>query len=206
MKLKNEVLIWKLISLVAFGMLLAGGLWWLKQKSTWDQQSTFPDISSVDLASDKGIDYSKLRSQLQKHNWQGADQTTTEVLLKAFGPKSYATGHVNSQEAQFPPCQDIQTVDKLWMAASKGLLGFSAQQEVFKQAGGDYRLAYNKLQWQRPGGEWLIQYNYDGHREHFKPGYEPDYGNPDKGHLPTIERGYNFKYSLNDALVKCGIK
>ena len=206
MKLKNEVLIWKLISLVTFGMLLAGGLWWLKQKSTWDQQNIFPDISSVHLTSDKGIDYSKLRSELQNHNLQGADQITIEVLLKAFGPKSYTTGHVNSQEAQFPPCRDIQTVDKLWLAASKGLLGFSAQQEVFRQAAGDYRLAYNKLQWQRPGGEWLIQYNYDGHRERFKPGYEPDYGNPDKGHLPTLERGYNFRYSINDALARCGIK
>ena len=34
-----------------------------------------------------------------------------------------------------------------------------------------------------------MKYIYDGHRERFKPGYKPDYGNPDRGHLPTFERG-----------------
>jgi len=162
------------------------------------------DLSSVPLTSTKGVDYTALRYALQEHNWKQANEDTTEALLKAFGPNSDNTGHVDPQEAANPPCQDIKTVDQLWSKASDGYLGFTAQRQILKQAE-VYHQGYNKMQWQRPGGEWLIQYSYDGHRERFKPGYEPNYGNPDKGHLPTFERGYNFKYSFDGTLAKCGL-
>jgi len=166
--------------------------------------SSNSDLSSVPLNSARSVDYSDLRYDLQKHNWQRANEDTMEALLKAFGPNSNKTGHIDFKEAANPPCQDLKTVDQLWSKASNGNLGFAAQRQVLKQSG-DYRQAYNQMQWQRPGGEWLIQYTYDGHREHFKPGYEPDYGNPDKGHLPTFERGYNFKYSFDGTLASCGL-
>ena len=138
-------------------------------------------------------------------NWKQANEETTEALLLAFGSKSNQTGHVDIQEANNPPCSDLKTIDQLWTKASKGNLGFTAQRQVLREFGNDYRQAYNKMQWQRPGGEWLIQYSYDSHREKFKPGYEPDYTNPDKGHLPTFERGYNFQYSFDATLAKCGL-
>jgi len=162
------------------------------------------DLSSVPLTSTKGVDYTALRYALQEHNWKRANENTTQALLKAFGPNSDKAGHIDPQEAASPPCQDIKTVDQLWSKASNGNLGFTAQRQILKQAG-DYHQAYNKMQWQRPGGEWLIQYTYDGPRERFKPGYEPNYGNPDKGHLPTLERGYNFKYSFDATLANCGL-
>ena len=47
--------------------------------------------------------------------------------------------------------------------------------------------------------------HYDDRREKFKPGYEPDYSNPNKGNLPTFERSYNFQYSFDATLAKCGL-
>ena len=229
---KNETPILVIALLITVG-LVGGGIWWFtrssginlsKSDSTASNSSqsspssqpnqsgsnsspasTSDTLASVPLTSSKGVDYTALRQDLQSHNWKQANEDTTEALLKAFGPNSEQTGQVEIQEAAVPPCQDLKTIDQLWSKASNGNLGFTAQRQILQQSGNDYHKAYNQLQWQRPGGEWLIQYTYDGHRERFKSGYEPDYGNPDKGHLPTFERGYNFKYSFDGSLAKCGL-
>lgn len=223
---KNDTPALILALLITLG-LLGAGYWWFTHKpsvnvsqsnnststpstsntaSNSNQSNTSnSDLASVPLISGRGVDYTTLRNDLQSHDWKKANEQTTEDLLKAFGLNSDKTGNVDPQEAANPPCADLKTVDQLWSKASNGNLGFTAQRQVLQQAGNDYRKAYNEMQWQRPGGEWLIQYTYDGHREHFKPGYEPDYGNPDKGTLPTFERGYNFKYSFDGTLSKCGL-
>jgi hypothetical protein len=217
---KNETPVLVLALVITIG-LIAGGLWWFTQNSglgqlgkstshTGDSSQRSEDNSQQSnpsnnsLISAKGVDYSNLSNDLQAHNWKKANIDTTEDLLKAFGANSQRTGHVDPTEAANPPCQDLRIIDQKWSKASNGNLGFAAQRQILKQAGNDYHQAYNQMQWQRPGGEWLIQYTYDGHRENFKPGYEPDYGNPDKGHLPTFERGYNFSYSFDGTLAKCG--
>ncbi len=220
---KNETPVLVLALLITMGM-ISGGLWWFSHNSginlsqlgnsksalsNSSQKSganlAQSNTSSTDLISTRGVDYTALSHDLEEHNWKQADFDTTEDLLKAFGSNSERTGNVDPQEAANPPCQDIKIVDQLWSKASHGNLGFTVQRQILKQSGSNYHQAYNQMQWQRPGGEWLIQYSYDGHREKFKPGYEPDYGNPDKGHLPTFERGYNFKYSFDGTLAKCGL-
>lgn len=223
---KNDTPALILALLITLG-LLGAGYWWFTHKSSVNvsqsnnststpstsntasnsnqSNTSNSDLASVPLISGRGVDYTTLRNDLQSHDWKKANEQTTEDLLKAFGLNSDKTGNVDPQEAANPPCADLKTVDQLWSKASNGNLGFTAQRQVLQQAGNDYRKAYNEMQWQRPGGEWLIQYTYDGHREHFKPGYEPDYGNPDKGTLPTFERGYNFKYSFDGTLSKCGL-
>jgi len=214
---RNETPVLVLALLITIGV-ICGGLWWFTHNSGFNlsqlgnsksasfnssqKSSSNSEQSSI---SERGVDYTALSHDLQARNWKQSNVDTTEDLLKAFGPNSERTGHVDPQEAGLPPCQDIKTVDQLWSEASNGNLGFTAQRQILKQAGENYHQAYNQMQWQRPGGEWLIQYSYDGHREQFKPGYEPDYGNPDQGHLPTFERGYNFKYSFDGTLAKCGL-
>lgn len=217
---KNETPVLFLSLLISIA-LLGGIAWWVfksydlsklisststsKNSTSQSESKLANDSSSSSLNSTRGVDYTYLRQDLQQHNWKQANEDTTEALLKAFGSKSNQTGNVDVQEAANPPCSDLRTIDQLWSKASSGNLGFTAQRQVLREFGNDYRQAYNKMQWQRPGGEWLIQYIYDGHREKFKPGYEPDYGNPDRGHLPTFERGYNFQYSFDGTLAKCGL-
>lgn len=223
---KNETPILILSLLITIAFLGGIGLWVLKSydlsklsnatptaknsipqpESQLDKSSSFnSDLSSLPLNSPRGVDYKVLRQDLQQRNWKRANEETTEALLKAFGSKSNQTGHVDIQEAANPPCADLKLIDQLWTKASNGNLGFTAQRQILRESGNDYRQAYNKMQWQRPGGEWLIQYIYNGHRENFRPGYEPDYDNPDKGHLPTFERGYNFQYSFDATLAQCGL-
>jgi hypothetical protein len=223
MAAKNETHVLILTLVITIGT-IGAGLWWFTHNSrinlsqlsaskpdsnNFHQQSGAikeqSNASSSQDISTRGVDYTDVKHDLQAHNWKQANIDTTEDLLKAFGSNSQRTGHVDPQEAANPPCQDIKILDQLWSKASNGNLGFTAQRQILQQAKNNYHQAYNQMQWQRPGGEWLIQYIYDGHRENFKPGYEPDYGNPDKGHLPTFERGYNFKYSFDGTLAKCGL-
>lgn len=224
---KSETPILLLTFIITIG-LLCGVIWWFSRgginvsqlaNSTPTPSDSSPqseaksekagsptsDLSSVPLTSDRGISYIPLRRSLEEKNLKQANEETTEALLKAFGAKSNQTGNVDIQEAANPPCSDIKTVDQLWSKASNGNLGFTTQRQILRETGDDYRQAYNKMQWQRPGGEWLIQYVYDGRRANFKPGYEPNYTNPDKGNLPTFERGYNFQYSFDGTLAKCGL-
>lgn len=223
MAAKNETHVLILTLVITIGT-IGAGLWWFTHNSginlsqlgvskpdsnNFHQQpgavKEQSNASRSQEISNRGVDYTDLSHDLQARNWKQANIDTTEDLLKGFGSNSQRTGHVDPQEAANPPCQDLKIVDQLWSKASNGNLGFTAQRQILQQAGNNYHQAYNQMQWQRPGGEWLIQYIYDGHRENFKSGYEPDYGNPDKGHLPTFERGYNFKYSFDGTLAKCGL-
>jgi hypothetical protein len=41
----------------------------------------------------------------------------------------------------------MKTVDQLWSKASNGNLGFTTQRQILREAGDDYRQAYNKMEW-----------------------------------------------------------
>lgn len=161
--------------------------------------------SAITLDSKRNVDYTKLREDLQQKNLEAADRETYLRLLDAAGPKAQAQGFTPQDEMENFPCTDLRTVDSLWSAASDGKLGFTAQQQILR-ALGDYRKMYDQVGWQKQNGEWLIEWNYNPQtkRMEYKPGKEPNFKNPRPGHLPTMERGYNFDISLNAALNRCG--
>uniref|UniRef100_A0A832M4P3 GUN4 domain-containing protein n=1 Tax=Oscillatoriales cyanobacterium SpSt-402 TaxID=2282168 RepID=A0A832M4P3_9CYAN len=161
-------------------------------------------LEQVPLESDRGVDYRKLREYLQQRNWKAADQETYERLLDAAGPKAQSQGFTPQDEMDRLSCKDLRTVDQLWSNASNGRFGFTSQQNILR-ALGDYRKMYAQVGWQRSSGEWLIEWNYDPQtrRINYRPGKEPDFTSPPSGHLPTVERGYNFDVSLDAALKRC---
>jgi GUN4-like len=161
-------------------------------------------LNQVALESDRNVDYRKLRDNLQQKNWKAADRETYQRLLDAAGPKAQASGLIPKEEMDLLPCKDLGTVDQLWSTASNGKFGFAAQQSVLK-ALGDYRKMYDEVGWQNRSGEWLIEWSYNPQikRMDYKPGKEPNFINPPAGHLPTVERGYNFDSSLDAALKRC---
>ena len=87
-----------------------------------------------DLRSEKGIDYSKLRDLLAAQNWEEADKETYEVMIKAVGKKS-GDWFTRDELLNFP-CQDLRTIDQLWVQYSKGRFGFSVQKEIYLSVGG----------------------------------------------------------------------
>lgn len=168
--------------------------------------SSSSPLAQASIPNNGKLDYAKLRADLQQKAWKAADRDTYELMLQVAGPKAQAKGIIPKDEMETLSCTDLKTIDSLWSAASEGQLGFTAQQEILR-AQGDYRKMYAQVGWQAPTGEWLIEWSYNPKtkRMDYQPGQEPNFKNPPPGHLPTVERGYNFDVSVNAALQRCGI-
>ncbi|MBO1047666.1 MAG: GUN4 domain-containing protein [Dolichospermum sp. DEX182a] len=131
-----------------------------------------PPIDTDDLGSEKGIDYSKLRYLLAAQNWEEADKETYEVMIKAVGKKS--DEWFTSDELLNFPCQDIRTIDQLWVNYSNGRFGFSVQKEIYLSVGGKPRRYEDEafsIFCRTVGWEW-DSINYDSG----KRGYFPTVG------------------------------
>ncbi|ACC81027.1 GUN4 domain-containing protein [Nostoc punctiforme] len=107
--------------------------------------------------SNKGIDYTQLRDLLAQHQWKEADIETTKIMLKVMN-KNY-WNEVYKEDIDNFSCQDLHTIDQLWDQYSYGYFGFTVQQTIWSEMGGqvDYetekRLG-DRLGW-RKEGNWL---------------------------------------------------
>lgn len=97
-----------------------------------------------DLSSEKGIDYHKLQQLLKAGDWKAADQETYEVMIRALGKKP--GDYFTREELLNFPCQDLRTIDTLWVKYSQGRFGFSVQKQIYVECGA-------KLDGQYPGGK-----------------------------------------------------
>ena len=80
------------------------------------------------------------------------------------------------------PCQDLGTIDKLWVKYSGGKFGFSVQKQIYQDLGGtkDYdekvwKSFGDKVGW-RKGGSWLSYSDLTFSEGHYM------------GHLPGAPR------------------
>jgi hypothetical protein len=89
------------------------------------------------LESERGIDYTHLRDLLQAQKWQQADHETLATMLKATGPEAEEELYLrlDHEITQFP-CQDLCTIDQLWVNFSGGKFGFSVQRQLWVEVGG----------------------------------------------------------------------
>lgn len=168
--------------------------------------STANSNDQASISNNSQLDYTQLQQALQQKNWKAADRATYELMLQAAGRKAQAKGIIPKDEMAKLPCGELKTIDNLWTKVSNDQQGFSVQQDILR-AQGDYRKMYAQVGWQSAAGEWLIDWNYNPQtkRMEYHPDKEPKFKNPPAGHLPTVERGYNFDVSLNAALQRCGI-
>jgi hypothetical protein len=87
----------------------------------------------VELKSEKGIDYTRLRALLEAGEWKAADQETADKMLKAIGKDRWSK--VQSSDLLNFPCADLTTIDHLWNRYSNGKWGFSVQKEIYVECG-----------------------------------------------------------------------
>jgi len=168
--------------------------------------NTFNSLDQVELTTTRHVDYTQLQNYLQSKDWQAADRETYLRLLDVAGSKAQALGWTPQDEMDTLSCVDLRTIDQLWTIASDNKLGFSIQRKILKDDNSDYRKMYDQVGWQTLTGEWLIQWNYNQQtkRYEYKPGKEPNFKTFPLGHLPTVERGYNFDVSIDGRLAQCG--
>ncbi|WP_066379768.1 MULTISPECIES: GUN4 domain-containing protein [unclassified Anabaena] len=103
------------------------------------------------------IDYSLLQNLLAQSEWQEADIETARLMLQVMG-KSY-WNEVYQEDILNFSCQAFHTIDQLWKQYSHGCFGFSVQQSIWEEMGGqvDYetdKKLGDRLGW-RQQGKWL---------------------------------------------------
>jgi len=139
-----------------------------------------PVSPEVQLKSDVGMDYSKLRDLLNAGKWEEADKETARVMFRVAEREE--EGWLDVQAIKYFPCADLRTIDQLWVKYSEGRFGFSVQKRIY-QSLGDTR-QFNRKIWEafgdkvgwRKGGSWL--YYKDITLEIKAP----------EGHLPLLKK------------------
>jgi uncharacterized protein YjbI with pentapeptide repeats len=82
----------------------------------------------VELKSETGTDYSKLRDLLSECRWKAAQHKTHELIANLQGEGVY---YLNPEALADIPCTDLVTIDRLWFEYSWGQFGFSIQKEIW---------------------------------------------------------------------------
>lgn len=116
---------------------------------------------SVQLKSARGVDYTNLRDLLAAGKWKEADKETRKVMLKATRQEDQ--GYFTSESIDNFPCDDLRTIDQLWVKYSQGRFGFSVQKKIWLAEGGkiDYETECKLgdrvgwLRWVSYSEEWL---------------------------------------------------
>ncbi|MGB7442895.1 MAG: serine/threonine-protein kinase [Coleofasciculaceae cyanobacterium] len=88
----------------------------------------------VTLASEKGVDYSRLKELLTAQKWLEADQETRQKMLQVMGKQEQ--GYLENEDIKQFPCHDLSTIDQLWMHYSNAHFGFSQQKHIWLEVGG----------------------------------------------------------------------
>jgi len=109
--------------------------------------------NDVPLVSARGVNYKKLRDLLAAEKWKEADQETANCMLKVAGE---IVGLGRKSIDNFP-CEDLRTIDQLWVKHSNGKFGFSVQKQIYQSLGAtriNHEEFGDRVGW-RQGGKWL---------------------------------------------------
>ena len=104
-----------------------------------------PQTASTDeLVSERGIDYTKLQDLLKAQDWKAADQETAARMFELAGtPMVELAGQkvpsrfmmLKVKDVKNFPCQDLRSIDQLWVKYSQGKFGFSVQIKIYVECG-----------------------------------------------------------------------
>ncbi|MEG5135868.1 MULTISPECIES: serine/threonine-protein kinase [unclassified Microcoleus] len=114
----------------------------------------------INLISAKGVDYGKLDRLLASEKWQEADHETKNKMLEAAGRTGERWFRI--EDIDRFPCEDLRTIDQLWVKYSNGLFGFSVQKRIYESLGGSgeydqkiWEAFGDRVGWRVNRREWL---------------------------------------------------
>ena len=112
-------------------------------------------LAEVELVSAVGMDYSKLRDFLATGKWKEADDETLRVMLAVA--KREQQGWLDRESIESFPCEDLRTIDQLWVKHSDGRFGFSVQKKIWEEVGGSPQAGVDE--WRRFGDrvQWCVE-------------------------------------------------
>jgi uncharacterized caspase-like protein len=89
----------------------------------------------VELVSAKGIDYRELENLLKAQEWRKADELTAKLMYQVANREQ--KGWLDTEQIKAFPCEDLGTIDRLWVHYSNSKFGFSIQKKVWLECGGE---------------------------------------------------------------------
>ena len=98
------------------------------------------------IISERGVDYTKLRDFLSNKKWKEADRETWALMCQSLSQQPGTQLEI-SQIYQLP-CEDLQTLDRLWLHYSQGRFGFSVQKQIYESVKRDYIRFCDRVNWQ----------------------------------------------------------
>jgi eukaryotic-like serine/threonine-protein kinase len=118
---------------------------------------------SVQLKSARGVDYTRLRDLLVAGKWFEANEETLKVMLKVARREN--DDYLDRDSVDNFPCDDLRTIDQLWVKYSYGRFGFSVQKKIWLSVGGkiDYKTECklgDRVGWRKEGGKGGSWLNY----------------------------------------------
>lgn len=105
---------------------------YLKNKTELNIKEALQKVLPLD--SSENIDYSKLRDLLIDGKWLKADRETANLLLKVRDRQKKGWLRPEADINEFP-CEDLYTIDQLWVKLSGGKFGFSVQADIWNKLG-----------------------------------------------------------------------
>ena len=90
--------------------------------------------NEVQLVSAVGMDYIQLRDLLAAGKWQEGDEETGRVMLKVACREKER--YLDASSINNFHCEDLSTIDQLWLKYSNGRFGFSVQKRIYQSLGG----------------------------------------------------------------------
>ncbi|MEM1169835.1 MAG: GUN4 domain-containing protein [Cyanobacteria bacterium P01_H01_bin.35] len=78
--------------------------------------------------------YEKLHDLLASGKWREADEETRRCMLKVAKLEDWDAGEYERMD-RFP-CEDLHTIDRLWVKYSRGKFGYSLQKQIYLSLGG----------------------------------------------------------------------
>ncbi|MBE9114123.1 GUN4 domain-containing protein, partial [Nodosilinea sp. LEGE 07298] len=127
--------------------------------------------------------YQQLEQYLQNGQWKEADEETYRLMITTVGKEEGQ--YFEAEELLNFPCEELLTIDGLWVQYSQGKFGFSVQKEIYlsKEVGGVADGRYDKEALERFGDRvaWRVEDKWT-----FRMKYDTS---APKGHLPFVGGG-----------------
>ena len=112
--------------------------------STQAAEGNSPAASPTVLAQgEEEVDYTQLQEYLEAEEWQEADRETVRLMVE-LGDSDRNTW-LGPEEVLTFPCEELQQIDRLWVTYSDGRFGFSIQEKIYHNLGGEIKLNYDEV-------------------------------------------------------------
>ena len=100
---------------------------------------------NLSISSEEVDLWAKLRDFLSLRNWKAANEETARIMLRVAGKED--TQFLLRQDIQKFPCNELNTINRLWVEYSNGHFGFSVQKHIYQKLGWDYKAFCEQVGW-----------------------------------------------------------